>query len=229
METKSAKTSLFAGLAMFAMAISAGAGVLDNAWIKGVTDKNPLFYKPGEEMVFTLTPMGISGELPNGEYKLWWRRSDDYGNFENGTVPFTKEPFVYKTKLDKPGFVRLEAYVVDKDGNRYVKKFSGDATTPEGKKAMNAFERGKKNVFFDGGAGVEIDSLKTHEEPADFDEFWAGQFARLDKVPIKDEKIEISCVNGYEVRLYAVRVDCAGLRPVTGYLSVPKAVDSGAP
>ena len=26
------------------------AGTLDNAWIKGTTDKNPLSYKPGEGM-----------------------------------------------------------------------------------------------------------------------------------------------------------------------------------
>ena len=57
------------------------AGTLDNAWIKGTTDKNPLSYKPGEEMVFTLEPQGIEGDLPEGVYKLWWKRSDDYGEF----------------------------------------------------------------------------------------------------------------------------------------------------
>ena len=206
------------------------AGVLDKAWIKGSTDKNPLSYKPGEEMVFTLEPMGIEGEVPAGEYLLAWKRSDDYGKVESGEVPFTGLPFVYKTSLDRPGFVRLEAYVVSADKRqRFVKKFTGDATTPEGKKAMNNFERTKKNVFFDGGAGVDIDTLALapESEPADFDEFWARQFARLDKVPIRDERIEIKCGNP-KSRLFAVRIDCAGLRPVTGYLSVPKAVDGGA-
>jgi len=204
------------------------AGTLDNAWIKGTTDKDPLSYKPGEEMVFTLEPQGIEGDLPEGVYKLWWKRSDDYGAAEEGAVPFTKEPFVYKTSLDKPGFVRLEAYVLDGDGKRVVKKFTGDATTPEGKKAMNEFERRKKNVFFDGGAGVDVDSLALapEAEPADFDEFWARQFARLDKVPIRDDRVEIESPNP-KARLFAVRIDCAGLRPVTGYLSVPRAVDEG--
>ena len=204
----------------------ASAGVLDNAWIKGTTDKNPLSYKPGEEMVFTLEPQGIEGELPEGEYTMWWKRSDDYGASEEGVVPFTREPFVYKTRLDKPGFVRLEAYVRGKDGKNVVKKFTGDASTPEGRKAMNAFERRKKNVFFDGGAGVAIDTLSTHEEPPDFDAFWAKQFARLDRVPVKADRVEIKCGNP-KARLYAVRIDCAGLRPVTGYLSIPKAVDEG--
>jgi len=132
------------------------AGMFDNAWIKGTTDKNPLSYKTGEEMVFTLELQSVDGDIPDGEYTLWWKRSDDFGATEEGTVPLTKTPFVYRTKLENPGFVRLEAYVVDKDGNRVVKKFTGDTSTPEGRKAMNEFERKKKNVFFDGGAGVEF-------------------------------------------------------------------------
>ena len=208
------------------VATTATAGLLDKAWLMGVTDKNPLSYKPGEEIVFTVTPRGLSGDIPAGEYFLDWKKTDDYGSVDKGKIPLTGEPFVYKTRLDKAGFVRLEVYVVDKNGRRYAKKFVGDASTPEGKKAMNAFERSKKAVFFDGGAGVDIDTLATHEEPADFDEFWARQYKRLDLVPIKDERIEIKCSNP-KARLYAVRIDCAGLRPVTGYLSIPKAVDEG--
>ena len=214
--------------ALFAMPLF--AGVLDKAWIKGTTDKDPLTYRPGEEMVFTLEPIGIEGKVPTGEYLLSWKRSDDYGKVESGELPFTGQPFVYKTSLDKPGFVRLEAYVVTSANHqRVVKKFTGDATTPEGKRAMNDFERSKKNVFFDGGAGVDVESLALapESEPTDFDEFWARQFARLDKVPIRDERIEIKCDNP-KARLFAVRIDCAGLRPVTGYLSIPKAVDDGA-
>ena len=202
------------------------AGLLDKAWLMGVTDKDPLTYKPGEEMVFTVTPKNLEGAVPVGEYFLDWKRTDDHGLVESGKVPLTGEPFVYKAKLDKAGFVRLEVYVVDKSGKRYAKKFTGDATTPEGKKAMNAFERAKKAVFFDGGAGVDVDKLTTHGEPGDFDEFWARQYKRLDLVPIKDDRVEISSPNA-KARVYAVRIDCAGLRPVTGYLTIPKAVDEG--
>lgn len=202
------------------------AGLLDNAWLKGTTDKDPLAYRPGEEMTFTVSPQELDGAVPDGEYFLWWERSDDYGHFETGKVCFTSAPFIYKTKLDEPGFVRFRAYVVDKVGNRYAKKFTGDCTTPEGRKAMNEFEKKPHYVFFDGGAGVDIDTLATRPEPVDFDEFWARQFKRLDRVPIKADRIEIPCENK-EVRLFAIRIDCAGLRPVTGYLSVPKAVDDG--
>ena len=224
------KTAIISYAAASAIALASAqsaADLLDNAWIKGTTDKDPLTYRAGEEMTFTLTPVGIEGKVPAGEYTLELTRSDDYGNFKTWKEPFTGAPHVYRTSLDKPGFVRLEAYVLGPDGNRVTKKFTGDATTPEGRKAMNAFEKAKKAVFFDGGAGVEIEKLEPHEEPKDFDAFWAGQFARLDKVPIRDERIEIPCGNP-KARLFAVRIDCAGLRPVSGYLSVPKAVDEGA-
>ena len=218
---------LVVGMGLSLVAATSLAGLLDGAWLKGTTDKDPLTYRPGETMTFTLTPQGLDGAVPAGEYFLDWKRSDDYGATETGREPFTGAPFVYRTTLDKPGFVRLEAYVVDKNGKRYTKKFMGDATTPEGRRAMNEFERRKKAVFFDGGAGVSIEALTTHEEPKDFDAFWAKQYARLDRVPIQDAKIEIASPNP-KSRLYAVRIDCAGLRPVTGYLTVPKAVDDGA-
>ena len=213
------------GLVFALMRVSFG-GVLDNAWIKGTTNKDPITYKSGEKMTFTLTVQGLEGELPADEYFLEWTRSGDDGIRESGREPLTKRPFVYETKIDKPGFVRIQANVVDKDSKRYVKKFTGDATTPEGRAAMNRFERQNKAVFFDGGAGADIETLKAEPEPADFDAFWANQFARLDKVPIKDDRIEIQCANS-DARLYAVRIDCAGLRPVTGYLSIPKAVEDG--
>ena len=210
------------------VALSATAGLLDNAWIKATTDKDPVSYKVGEEMVFTLTPMGLDGDVPEGEYSLSLRRSDDFTYGVEEKFPFDGKPFVYKTKIDRPGFVRLEAYVVDKAGKRVKKQFTGDATTPEGRKAMNKFEKAKKDVFFDGGAGAEIEKLAPPEEPKDFDEFWKKQFARLDKVPIKVlEKVEVAQTPPH-IRTYAISISCVdGIRPVTGYLSVPKAVDQG--
>ena len=215
-----------AGILTWGVAAVAFAGPLDNAWIRGTTDRDPLTYRSGEEMVLTLTPMGVEGEIPSGEYFLDWKRTDDFGCVEEGRVAFTSEPFVCRVRLDKPGFFRLQAYVVDKSGKRYQKRFTGDATTPEGKRAMNAFERTRKEVFFDGGAGVEPERLATRPEPADFDAFWAKQYARLDKVPVKADLLPLPSADT-SVDLFAVRVDCAGLRPVTGYLSVPKDVAQG--
>ena len=212
-------------LSLLAASVALG-GVLDNAWIKGTTDKDPITYKLGEKITFTLSAQGLDGELSEGEYFLQWTRSGDDGIREEGKEPLMAKPFVYTTRIDKPGFVRLQANVVDKDGKRYEKQYTGDTTTPEGKAAMNRFEQQNKAVFFDGGAGADVGALRTEPEPKDFDAFWAKQYARLDKVPIKDERIEIKCANP-KARLYAVRIDCAGLRPVTGYLSIPKGVEEG--
>lgn len=48
-------------LSMFA-AFAGYADALELAWIKGKTDKNPLFYKKGETMVFTYVcpPSGLA-------------------------------------------------------------------------------------------------------------------------------------------------------------------------
>ena len=62
----------------------AGPGVLQKAWLKGTTDKAPIFYKPGETMVFTIEPQGIDGEIPAGTYFLDWERSGDDGVTEKG-------------------------------------------------------------------------------------------------------------------------------------------------
>ena len=223
------KTKLIA-ITAAATAVAAFGGALDNAWIKGTTDKDPDTYKVGEKMVFTLSLEGVEGQVPADEYLLDWKRSGDDGIVDGGKIPVTGKPFVYETKIDKPGFVRIQANVVDKSGKPYVKTFTGDTTTPEGRAARNSFECQNKSVFFDGGAGADVKSLRTQPEPADFDAFWAGQFARLDKVPIRARKVEVEHPNAAfrgKVHRYAIEIDCAGLRPVTGYLQVPNGVESG--
>ena len=197
------------------------AGELDNAVLHGEANKaRAIDYKPGETMTFTLTLQGVKA-LPPDTYFISWTRTGDDGLKESGKVPASlTEPLVVKTKTDKPGFVRLFAVVVDKDGKQYRKSFRGDATTPEGKKAMNRFERMDKRVFFDGGAGVEPEKLESVPEPKDFDAFWARRKARLAKVPLDAEKKELK---GYKdgFRVYAVSIKCAGAHPSTGYLTIP--------
>ena len=197
------------------------AGELDNAVLHGETDKaRAIDYRPGETMTFTLTLQGAK-PLPPDTYFIDWKRTGDDGVHESGKVPASlTTPLVIKTKIDKPGFVRLFAVVVDKNGKQYRKSFNGDVSTPEGKKAMNRFERKDKRVFFDGGAGVEPEKLESVPEPEDFDAFWARRKARLAKVPLEAEKKELK---GYKegFRVYAVSIKCAGAHPSTGYLTIP--------
>ena len=228
MKSRFGMSMAFAAAAFASVSSLAHAGALDKAWLKGTTDKAPIYYKPGETMVFTVEPQGIDGELPAGEYFLKWERTGDDGVTDKGQETFTgKQPFVYKTSIATPGFVRLYAEVVDAKGKPYTKKFTGDATTPEGKIAMNKFEKSKKSVFFDGGAVADIDTLKQAvPEPDDFDAFWANEKRKLIEVPFNAKHIDVPCQNP-DVNLYAVSIDCTGGAPVTGYLSIPKAVEKG--
>ncbi|MBP5322105.1 MAG: acetylxylan esterase [Kiritimatiellae bacterium] len=181
------------------------AGELDQARLSGRTDKAIPLYAPGEEMVFTLRLRGVEA-LPADTYFVTWERTGDDGKKESGKVPASlTEPIVIKTALEKPGFVRILAHVVDQAGKRYER---------EGVKGDGRW------VFFDGGAGVEIDKLQGVPEPADFDAFWAKQKARLAEVPLKATRTEMPGKNP-NVKIYAVSIDCAGPRPVTGYLTIP--------
>lgn len=199
-----------------------GESGLDQAVLHGETDKpQATDYKCGETMTFTLTLQG-AGKIEPGRYFIDWSRSGDDGRREKGRVPAeSSSPLVIKTKIDKPGFVRIWAAVVDAKGVPYRKKFTGDPNTPEGKKALNRFEQRDKRVFFDGGAGAEVEKLASVPEPADFDAFWSRRRARLTKVPMKAEMKEIKS-KWKNMRVFAVSVACAGPRPSTGYLTVPK-------
>ncbi len=202
--------SMIARDAAFAAALLAGGGSAfavnwDRAQINGTTPGGKVFYEPGEEMVFTLKLEGLKEPLPPGTYFVDWERRGDDGLTEKGRapLPFPEEGLVLKTKSDKPGFVCIEANVVTKDGKRVPKN-----------------HRWEKRVFFQGGAGVQPDRIPMADEPKDYDEFWAACLKELDAVPMKAEMTPVDCPDK-EVRLYAVRITCAGPWPVTGYLTIP--------
>ena len=68
------KTQLMAMTAVATMAAVTLGGALDFAWMKGVTDKDPVSYKVGEKMVFTLTAEDVAGAIPAGAFFLQWQR-----------------------------------------------------------------------------------------------------------------------------------------------------------
>ncbi len=166
--------------------------------ITGETDKSPLSYAPGEPMVFTLR-LHFKGPKPTVPYFIAWRRSGDDGKQETGRAP-AFSPVVIRTSLDRPGFVRIYAKLIDgKNQNVVVKNHEAGS--------------------FNGGAAVQAEKLKGTPAPADFDAFWEKQKARLAAVPIQSEMKKV--VSGKDADIYMVKVDCAGPRPVTGYLSIP--------
>ncbi len=204
----------------FVLAAAAfAAGELDKAVLHGDTDKErSTEYRPGETMAFTLSIQGAEA-LPTNKLFISWTRTGDDGLKETGKAPLSLEkPLVVKTKLDKPGFVRLYAIVEDEKGHVFKK-----TAKKEGR--LSWVEQEKQKLFFDGGAGVEPEKLQGVPEPADFDAFWAKQRARLAAVPMDVERKVVA--SNAEKNLYAVKIACAGGKPVTGYLSVPKDAENG--
>ena len=209
----------FSSAACLSLALFAAAAAQASVMLVGKTDKSPLSYKCGEEIKFELKL--VNGQALPGGMRMRWRLSTDDGQHRDGVVaPPAEEPFSLAAKMDKPGFVRLEAAIIGADGKDYLQDFADNELTPDGKRPMNQFEKGEKRVFFDGGAAVEPEKLKSQPEPKDFDKFWARELARLAKVPMKVRKAEAkSCTP--DVKIYIVEIACAGNRPVTGELSIP--------
>ena len=191
-----------------AEAAAAPGGELDEAHLIGTTDKaRAIDYEPGETMTFTLS-LKRAKPFPRGAYFVKWKRTGDDGRTESGTEElFAEKPLVVKTSIDRPGFVRLLAEVVDASGKIYSKRPHVDGSAP-------------KRVFFDGGAAVHPERLQSVPEPADFDEFWAKRKARLAKVPM-DPVVKLAGEDANS-RVYTFSVSCAGPRPVTGWYTVPR-------
>lgn len=175
-----------------------------NYSIFGTTDKNPLEYKPGEEMTFSLQVLE-DGKPVDGVNVKWTRTGDDGEKAEGEGVSSANAPILVKTSLKVPGFVYILAVAVDENGAALKRE-------PEPQYC--------KNVEFYGGAGVLLDKIQGAPEPADFDAFWEKQKARLAEVPMDVELVP--CDSGDAgVLCWDVKVKCVG-KPVSGYLCIPK-------
>lgn len=184
------------------------AGALDRAFLRGTCDHADMKYARGETMTFTIRLTDVEGEPEPGQYVAWERTGDD-GERESGRVPLTREPLVVATSLDRPGYVRIVADAMNADGTRIVKNDP-------------SLKYDAKYLAFNGGACVEPENIVGCSEPNDFDAFWAKRKARLAALPMKAEMLSVAGTNE-AVSIYAVTVNCAGARPVTGYLTVPNA------
>ena len=67
-------------------------------------------------------------------------------------------------------------------------------------------------------------------EPADFDAFWAAALAELKTVPMQSTMTQVEVAEEWKgkLRVYDVKVDCAGGAPVSGYLTVPEGAAPGS-
>lgn len=162
------------------------------------TDKDPVSYLAGEEMIFSYS---VQDPENDQTYYLNWTRSGDDGEESRGIETIAPgQTVTIKTRLNKPGFVFIRAKLFDASFH-LAAEYKGGA-----------------------GAGVE-DILPTHEEPADFDEYWQKQRAILAEVPIKSKWTPIDSGSDMLDAWY-VSVDCAGPRPVTGILAMKKGAEA---
>lgn len=174
------------------------------ATLRGTAEKT--FAKAGEPIRFTLR-LDDAYDIPEGKYFIRWRMFDDDGKKSEGKEPLPlAKPLVLEDTLAKPGFVRVSACVVDANG----------------KEVRAHAKRSNERVFFEGGAGADVDRVRSLVKmPADFDEYWANQKKRLAATPIEVIAKEERPSNNKNLKIYAVKVACPGPRPVTGYLCVP--------
>lgn len=181
---------------------AAGADVRKISF-SGTSDQ--VFHDPGEQMKFFIN-IDFGGQpIPPG-YSVKWQRTGEDGKRVSGKEPAVPgRPVVITSTLDSPGFVRILAYLTDGKG-RIVRKKHQNGRLEE--------------LCFIGSAGVQPEKLQAAaDEPADFDAFWAKQKAKLAAVPVKFRMDKVS--SGKKADIYAVSVDCAGQRSVTGYLTLP--------
>ena len=188
--------AIFAALLASAEPIEA-----DKCLLVGDSERNPLSYKVGDELKFTIDLKYSGAPYTADDYVVIWKRSGDDGIVRIGRLSPKQLPYTFTDTFTKPGFIRYRAELHKKGGKML---------------------RGRKRaIFFEGSAGANVRELRPQAEPADFDEFWAEQRARLAKVPLTYTMDEVKAFSTPEVKLYAVQVACAGARPVTGYLWIP--------
>lgn len=168
----------------------------------GTTDRNPLLYRSGEKMVFKVTLVDKdNGNQPALNRKLVWERRGDDGKTEKGEA-VSDQPLVVTTSIDQPGFVRLTVKVLDADG-----------------KPMK--------VFYDGGAGADVNQIQAWPLPADFNEFWDREVERLLKTPYKVLLTPVEWPEPDKVKVYKFAVNTyLGELPATGLIGIP--VNAGA-
>ena len=189
------KTKLFL-LVIFSAFALLGADL----YFDGTCDKDPLSYKSGEEMTFTITLKNKkNNDAPVTGRRVKWQRRGDDKLTESGFAD-TDKPLVLKTKINQPGFVRITVELLDENG-KPVKK---------------------RNSKYEGGAGADVKQLTMTNKPADFDKFWNGEYKKLIDTPYKVKITEKKSANA-KLKLFKFSISTLpGYIDATGYILIPK-------
>ena len=169
--------------------------------------KDTPFAKVGEKVTITGSLL-LDGKPAAGQL------ANVYFLFNGKTIKYLRKadaskPFVFEYTPKTPGWISLRIYAADKKGRKMA-----TLTKRNGKTKTNSCY---------GGFGVMVEPEKlvpTMPEPEDFDKFWNGVKTELAKVPLK--VIEKKQVKNKNVDIFDIKIDCAGDKPVSGYLCMPK-------
>lgn len=178
-----------------------GAVELKDKYFVGTTEKNPLEYNIGEEIVFKIRVMELDKpfDVPYVSYTI---TADDGQNLE-GFAEKKDGWFYIKTTLKKCGFVTVFADACD-----------------ENKKVMEDVEQYK------GGAGANIFEIECGSEiPEDYEEFWQGlrdEVEAFDNEVLYCEKKEDENYPDFE--MYDMRISA----PEDTFVSLAVAYPKGA-
>lgn len=175
-------------------------------YFRGTTEKDPLTYTVGEEILFhlCLTSNGTD-TVPCDTFRC--KIQADGAEAILNEYPGTTGEVTVRTSCSMPGFVFVTLEACDADGN----------PLPDCEP-------------YDGGAGADIHKI-THavDEPADFSEFWE-QVIREELDPVTPAflmKKEVPISDPDSV-LYDIRVAAPGPCAASGYLRMPKNAAPGS-
>ena len=192
--------------------------------VYAVTDKDPLSYTVGEDIVFNCT-LYSDGKIVSCP-KFTWEASTDDGKIYSGESEGFLGRLVVKIPATGAGFARLKVLVKDEKGTM----ISG---------VNQSVKYDSVTVF---SAGVNTSSLTAKAtEPTDFDSFWAGEVAKVTAIDpdlISMEKVENpgSVTNVGDGAVTAENFDFYRIKIQTpeecgyavGYLSIPKNRPAGS-
>lgn len=168
-------------------------------YFKCFTDKNPVSYKLGEEITFTVFARE-DGENITCENVKWEMQGDD-GDIVKGFASITEnEPLTVKYTLKRAGFVHLNCVAMGENGEE-IKDFEP----------------------LDSSAGVNVLELSYSDTlPEDFQNYWA----EIEKT-VADFQIELEYFKEKEenkregFKEYELRVKTPWGRPASGFITVP--------